>query len=132
MTSGNAGESPFGAVGADTSIVEWDGKGQRAVRALIALLTSTFGRGVCGLAQIGLVAAVTEHIPGLSAHESYPRARQAEGSCRPGRASGGPLGWIMTVTGDRLVASWTVSSVRGLYDPLGGWSGQAARCASRD
>jgi hypothetical protein len=35
--------------------------------------------------QAGRIA-VTEHIPGLSAHESRtPRSRQAAGSCRPGR-----------------------------------------------
>ena len=38
-----------------TSALEWDAEGQRAVRALIALLTSNFGRGASGMARIGLV-----------------------------------------------------------------------------
>src|SRR5215211_945259 len=50
---------------------------------------------------------------------SYPRSRQAEGPCRPGWASGGPLGWIKTVTGGSLlVDSWTVArgvGASGLY-----------------
>jgi hypothetical protein len=46
--------------------VEWDAKDPRAVRALIALLSSSFGRGVSAVGSIlGGRIAVTEHIPGL-------------------------------------------------------------------
>jgi hypothetical protein len=39
-----------------TSVVEWDAKDQRAVRALIALLSRNFGRGVSGMARFWAVA----------------------------------------------------------------------------
>ena len=67
--------------------------------------------------------AVTEHIPGLLAYEPRTRARgRQKGGHVPTRAwlLGGPLGRIMAVTGDRLVASRTVWERPGLYGPLGG------------
>ena len=114
--------------------MELDAKGQRAVRVLIGLLTSNFGRGVSGMARCwtGRIA-VTEHIPGLSAYESRTHARgRRKGDADPGVTSG----WAARLHqgrdgGDRLVASWMVSERRGCM-PLGEWSGQAARCASRD
>jgi hypothetical protein len=82
-----------------TSILEWDAKGRRAVRALMALLSSDFRRGVSGMAGfcVGRIA-VTEHISGPAAHESRTRAGgRREGHPDPGVASGG-----------RRIASWTV------------------------
>jgi hypothetical protein len=107
--------------------VEWDAKGPRAARALIALLSSSLGLGVSGLARCwaGRIA-VTEHIPGLSALSPVPTFA-ARGRVMPTRAwlLGGPLGWIMPLTGDRLVASWTVSERPRQYAPSGEWSGRA-------
>jgi hypothetical protein len=73
-----------------TSMVEWDAKGPHAARALIALLSSSFGRGVSSIARFwtGRIA-VTEHIPGLSADESLTHARgRQKGHTDPGVASG--------------------------------------------
>jgi hypothetical protein len=93
-----------------TSVVEWDAKGQRAVRALIALVSSNFGHGVSGMAQVGAGRiAVTEHITGPSVPESYPLSRRRKGHADPGVASDRSLGWIKAVTRGRLVASWTVA-----------------------
>src|SRR5918994_3897498 len=79
-----------------TSEVEWDAKGPRAARALIALLGSSFGRGVSGMARFwaGRIA-VTQHINGPSAHERRtPRSRQVARSGGAGRGFrwAGPLG----------------------------------------
>src|ERR671911_506600 len=107
-----------------TSVVEWDAKGQRAVRAPIAVLSRNFGRGVSGTARFwaGCIA-VTQHITGHSAHESRTRARGGrKGHGDPAVASGGPLGWIKAVTGDRrsLHGRSPVGSERpGLYAPRG-------------
>jgi hypothetical protein len=76
-----------------TSALEWDAKGPRAVRALIALLSSNVGCEVSGMARFwaGRIA-VTEHIPGLSAHECRLRARgRREGHQRRVRVLGGPF-----------------------------------------
>ena len=73
-------------LGPATSALEWDAKGQRAVRALIALLTSNVGCGVSGMARFwaGRVA-VTEHITDPSAGECRIRARgRRKGHADPG------------------------------------------------
>jgi hypothetical protein len=64
--------------------------------------------------------AVTEHIPGLSAYEApyHARGRRRVMPSLVWRL-GGPLGLIMAMAGDRLVASWTVSERAGLYAPSG-------------
>jgi hypothetical protein len=69
-----------------TSVVEWDAKGQRAVRAPIALLTSTFGHRVSGMARFWAGRmAVTEHITDPSAGECRIRARgRRKGHVDPG------------------------------------------------
>jgi hypothetical protein len=86
----------------------WNGsEGQRTIRALIALLSSAFGHGVSDMARIwaGRMAE-TEHIPGLSAHES--RTTLAAGGrvlCRPGPG----FWWAVRLDhgGDRGVA-WSL------------------------
>jgi len=86
-----------------TSLVEWDAKGQRAVRALIAVVSRNFGRGVSGTARFwaGCIA-VSQHITGPSAYESRTRARGGrKGHGDRAVASGGPLGWVKAVRGDR-------------------------------
>ena len=113
-----------------TSGLESDAKGQHAVRALIALLTSSFGREASATARCwaGRIA-VTQHITGSSARESRIRARgRRKGHADLGVASGRPLGWVKAVTGDRLVASWTVArefGASGAVCPSGEWCGRA-------
>jgi hypothetical protein len=52
LTSANAGQSPSQAVAAGHIRSGMGSKGQRAVRAPIALLTSNFGRGVAAMAPL--------------------------------------------------------------------------------
>jgi hypothetical protein len=56
LTSGNAGESRSGAVVADHICSGMGCESQRAVRVLIALLSSNVGRGVSVWLDAGLVA----------------------------------------------------------------------------
>ena len=86
VTSGNAGEPRSGPLQPTTSVLEWDAKGQRTVRALNGLLTSSLGRGVSGMARFwaGRIA-VTEHIPGPRPRSVVP-ALVAGGRVLPIRA----------------------------------------------
>ena len=106
-----------------------DAKGRRAVRALIALLSRAFGRGVSGMARLwaGRIAG-TEHIPGLSTDESRTHARgRRKGRCRLGRGF-----WVCGSVehgggGDRLVASWTGLGASGAGAPSRGVKREAER-----
>jgi hypothetical protein len=65
--------------------------------------------------------AVTEHITGSLGFESRTHVRGTrKGHADPAWLLGGPLGWIMALTGDRLVASRTVSERPRQYAVLGG------------
>jgi hypothetical protein len=96
-----------------TSVVEWDAKGQRAVRALIALVSSNFGHGVSGMAQVGAGRiAVTEHITDPSAGECRIRARgRRKGHVDPG-------GLLMGRSVDQDRDRWIAWSLHG-RSPVG-------------
>ena len=90
----------------------------RRVRALIALLSSNFGRGASGVARIWASRiAVTQHITDRRPHEVsvgvcvwvVPALAAGRGSCRPRRGFWWAARWIKAVTEDRLVASRTVA-----------------------
>jgi hypothetical protein len=108
LTSGNAAASPSGAVVADHIR---SGMGMRRVSAPIALLSSNVGRGGSAMARCwaGRIV-VTQHITGPRLMR-VASAFAVGGRVIPTRAwlLVGPLGWTKGVTGDRLVASWTVA-----------------------
>jgi hypothetical protein len=136
LTSGNAGESPSGAVGADHIRIGMgcEGSARRQSAKRPAELQLWSGTISYGSNRAGRIAA-TEHITGPPASESCTRARgRQKGHADPGVASAGPLGWIKTVTvTDGSPGRFTdgrlwVRSVRGCM-PSGEWSGRAGWCA---
>jgi hypothetical protein len=139
LTSGNAGESPSGAVVADHIRIGMGCEGSARCQSANSLTdqqlwlwSTSYGSNRAGR------IAVTEHITGPPTSEGCTRARgRQKGHADPGVASAGPLGWIKAVTvTDGSPGRFTdgrlwVRSVRGCM-PSGEWSGRSGWCASRD